>query len=413
MSGLLYPRLARELARPRIAPLRDSSPADLLARVNLLVDDHTYSPIGGRQVTEEELSRLLLDATRIARECGFPEERREAARISFDRRMAKFLHERMQLTPHQAADEEIWTHLTLGPLAALAAWRFPGLPDDRVIGRGPRNTFRRLWWRAETLGSLAWEEGALQEDETVQIMERTYLTASPVVARALAAAFRRRIAASPEVRRMDLMRDALKRVNRLTPFTTLEALEEVEIAQQLDEAFAAAAAAIGGASVEPVPAPPPAAGRPETILAEVDGDFRTVPLGQLGQWIVEVVAARGEVGQSELAAALRETRGVSVPPERRRLLSKLAWSARGRGQLSFDEATKIWTPGSATAEVDERFGDWTYGLILSRAEEMLGEDPEPFDRLVAEVGGDGRAPRVVASVVGTAINEARQRRRRI
>jgi hypothetical protein len=410
MSGLLYPRLARELARPRIAPLRDLTPAELLPRVDLLVDDHTFAPIGGRQVTEEEISELLLDATRIARECGFPDERQEAARITFDQRMARFLHESMNLTPHQAADEEIWTHLTLGPLAALAAWRFPGLPDDRVIGRGPRNTFRRLWWRAEILGSIAWEEGALREDETVQIMERTYLTASPGVARALAAAFRRRVEASSEVRRMDLMRDALKRVNRLTPFTTLEALGEVEIAIQLDEAFAEAAAAIGGASIEPVPAPESAV--VESSVREAADDFRFVPLGQLARWVVEAVAARGEVGQSELGEALQETRGIAIPPERRRLLDKLAWSARGRGQLDFDEATRIWTPGATVPAVDERFGDWTYGSILERAGAMLAQDPEPFERLLVEVGGNGRAPRIVASVVGTALNEARMRRRR-
>jgi hypothetical protein len=409
MSGLLYPRLARELARPRIPPLRDLAPADLLARADLLLDDHTYAPIGGRQVTEEELGQLLPEATRIAHECGFPDERREASRIAFDRRMARFLHERMEITPHQAADEEIWTHLTLGPLVALAAWRFPGLPDDRVIGRGPRNTFRRLWWRAEILGPLAWEEEVLREDETVQIMERSYLTASPPVARALAAAFRRRVAASPEVRRMDLMRDALKRVNRLTPFITLEALDETEMAVQLDAAFADAAAAIGGTAVTPVPEQPPAA---PLAGAGTDGNFGGVPLGSLAQWLVEAVTARGEVGQSELAAALLEAHGVSVPPERRRLLNKLAWSARGRGQLRFDEATRVWSPGSATAAVDERFGDWSFEEIVARADEMLADDPEPFERLLADVGGNGRAPRVVASVVGTAVNEARRRGRR-
>jgi hypothetical protein len=403
MSGLLYPRLARELARARIPDLRDSPPEQLLAAANLLLDDHTYAPIGGRQVSEEELSELLLEATRIARECGFPDERRQASRISFDRRMAKFLHERMEITPHQAADEEIWTHLTLGPLAALAAWRFPGLPDDRVIGRRARNTFRRLWWRAEVLGPLAWDEGALQEDETVQIMERTSLTASPPVARALAAAFGRRLAASPDVRRMDLMRDALKRVNRLTPFITLEALEEGEMATLLDEIFAEAATAIGSGAVDAV------SHNGSTDPVD-DGDFSHVPIGLLTQRLVEAVTARGEVEQGELTEVLQEIGGVDVPAGRRRLLNKLAWSARGRGQLQYDETTKVWTPGSVPADVDERFGDWTYGEILERAEEMLAEDPEPFERLLTLVGGNGRAPRVVASVVGTALNEARRRR---
>ena len=81
------------------------------------------APIGGRQVTEEELSALLLDTTRIATECGFPDDRREESRLRFDRRLAGFLHRRMAITPNQAADEEIWSYLSVGPLAAFAAWR--------------------------------------------------------------------------------------------------------------------------------------------------------------------------------------------------------------------------------------------------------------------------------------------------
>lgn len=408
MSGILYPRLAREVARERIPALRDLSSEELLTRAELLLEGHTYAAIGGRQVTEEEISALLIEATGIARECGFPATRREADRISFDRRMAQFLHERMRISPHQAADEEIWTHLTLGPLAAFAAWRFPGLPDERVLGR-PRNTFRRLWWRAETLGPLATDEQALREDETVQIMERGATTATPAVARALAAAFRRRLVANPEMKRMELMRDAMKRVNRLTPFISLEALGDEELATQLDEVFAEAAGAISGESVAPLP--PRSIPAPDRAPDPAEnGDFGHVPLAELSRWLVEVVVARGEAERDRLSTALAEEKGIAVEPRCLRLLDKLAWSARGLGQLELDEERGVWVPGTVAPADDARFGDWTYDALVARAREMLGEDPDPSERLLELVGGNGKPPRIVAGVVATALADARRRR---
>lgn len=287
MSNLLYPRLARERARSRVASLRDRSPEDLLLGAELLLEDHTYSPIGGRQVTEEELSELLLGATRIAADCGFPDERSEGSRLCFDRRLARFLHGQMGITPNQAADEEIWAHLTLGPFVAFAAWRFPGLANDRALGRAPRNTFRRLWWRVEILGSIAVdEEQGLLEDETVQIMERTALSANPLVARALADAFQRRVEASPELRRMELMRDAMKRVNRLTPFVLLESLGSELLPARLDSIFAEAAAAISGGEAAPV--------RPSEIQWSEDGHTAAA--------LSRIATVRSKVGD-DLAAA--------------------------------------------------------------------------------------------------------------
>jgi hypothetical protein len=454
MSGLLFPRLSRERARAMIPVLRERSPEDLLSSAELLLEGHTFAPIGGRQVTEEEISALLLEAMRIATECGFPDDRREESRLRFDRRVARLLHDRMAITANQAADEEIWAHLTAGPLAALAAWRFPGLADERVLGRAPRNTFRRLWWRVEILGQIALdEERGLLEDETVQIMERTALAANPAVARALGDAFQRRLDASPDLRRMELMRDAMKRVNRLTPFILLESLPPDRLSTQLDLVFADATAAISGGDVPPVrpsridlvadehtaePLAPfvtagpgisrdgkasepesagssPGLAEPELRAAVASGGLATggysvesIPLGLLMQVLVEAVVARGTVGDDDLGAAIADTCGVEVPRARERLLRKLAWSARGRNQLVYDEATGRWSPGREQPSYDQRFGTWTFEQIAQRAAEMLTDDPDPFDRLLIQIAGEGRAPRVLASVVGTAINEARR-----
>ncbi len=541
MSTHLYPRLARELARPLIQELRDREPTELLDSPELLLEGHTFAPIGGRQVSEQDLEELREELTAAATECGFPDRRGDAERLEFDRRIAQLIHTRMMITPHQAADEEIWTHLSLGPLIALVAWRFKGLPDERVLGRA-RNTFRKLWWRAETLGPPTWDREGLREDETVQIMERTGISASPPVARALAAAFRRRIAVDEGIRRQDLMRDAMKRVNRLTPFVRLESLSATAVTELFDELFAEAANGVGGgtgASVEPAPTgtpdepspylaeaipmspaplpeadtdegeagtdtmtvpgspvdtvsanggsatgadreagadegarrdgegrnlPEPSAARvPEAktrsqgvlravCLAWLDGDhdethreifrsgiqtiertdpehaarwrsamagsgiepttegtdFRDVKLGSLMQALVRAVSGRGTVRNDELSDVLEREEGIAVPPKRRRLLNKLAWSARARGLLEFDEGTEIWSAGAKTPEFDDRFGNWTYAAIVARATELLAEDQDPFEELLGEISGGARAPRIVASVVGSALNEARR-----
>jgi Family of unknown function (DUF6339) len=331
--------------------------------------------------------------------------------------MALLLYERMQITPHQAADEEIWAHLTAGPFAALAAWRFPGLPDERVLGRAPRNTFRRLWWRAEILGPRAWDqEGGLLEDETVQIMERTGIAASPLVARALADAFTRRAQASPGLRRMELMRDAMKRVNRLTPFVVLEALPTGMLTERLDAVFEEAAMAIG--KVKPVAvvasvssdedAPEYLAEPSPGFTAPAAPDFTELQLGLLMESLVNVVVARGAVADAELGSAFAEDTGIEVSAGRERLLRKMAWSAKGRRQLRYDEESGRWTAGEVPGHFDERFGNWTFAEIVDRAAQMLADEADPFDRLVGIVGGEARAPRIVASIVGSAVNEARR-----
>jgi len=62
---------------------------------------------------------------------------------------------------------------------------------------------------------------------------------------------------------------------------------------------------------------------------------------------------------------------------------------------------------------DDRFGDWSFADLLTRAQELLAADPDPFEQLLSEVVGDARGPRIVASFVGTAINEAKRDRRAV
>ncbi len=97
--------------------------------------------------------------------------------------------------------------------------------------------FRRSWWRVHVLGADldAVPEGQqpLGEDELVQIMERPTLAANPAVARAVRdGVFRRalRVAAA----RSEFSRDLTKRMLRLTPFISLDLLDEGELSTLVD-----------------------------------------------------------------------------------------------------------------------------------------------------------------------------------
>jgi hypothetical protein len=437
---LLHPRLDRELGRQRIRELQGLSPEELAGRVEPLLPGHTFAPIGGREVTETEILDLRAAVVEAAAGCGFPGRSTTTERVTFDGRAGRLLHDRMYLTPHQAADEELWTHLTLGPLIDVAGWRFTDLSDEHLLGRGPRSTFRRLWWRAEMLGAYSWdEEHQLNEDETVQIMERPELVGNPALARALARGFLRRVAADVSVPRMALMRDALKRAYRLSPFLRWEALTAPQLGELIDRLFTEAALALldprtpsalataagdaddSGADYLATPlerhqpaadvgtgAAPRADG---AIAATVSGStFDDLPLARVGPLIRAAVAAHQEVDDEALVTCFEETHGVDVPPPRRHVFSKLAWSARARGLLQRDERTGVWTAGSGDGVVSQ-FGEWTFAELIRRAGELLAADPEPFDQLLHEIAGPERAPRIVASVVGTAINDARRSRR--
>ncbi len=470
MSTLLHPKLARELARPRLEALRQLTPTELSAEAQILLPGHTFDPIGGRQVTEGEIASLRSEALQVAHECGYPDTPGIEQRVRFDGRMGRLLHERMSITPHQGAEEEIWTHLTVGALVDIAAWRFGGLRDERALGRGARSTFRRLWWRAEILGAVSWDETRpLNEDETVQIMERPELAGSPLVAQALVDAFHRRVEASPSAGRMNLMRDALKRTYRLTPFLRMETLSPTALLELLDELFLESARSMvdgttpfaacppaldawdagasyradavelsGDASPQreeevtdpradpaPVAAHPVETARPVTIVDEVadegpvadetpgSSSFDHLPIGVMMQRLAEAIRQHGPVEDGDLIRVVRESVGVEVPPRRRRLLNKLAWSARSRGLVTLDEDSGVWAPGERAPMADDRFGDWSFADLVARAEELLAADPDPFARLVSEVVGESRGPRIVASFVGTAINEAKRDRRTV
>lgn len=243
MSWLL-PRLDRQDALEIIERHAGADVHELSGSMPLEPPRVTYSPGGGSRLepSAPEWTELRGSIVELARQHGMPGPIGE--RSVFEGRCARLLRDRLSVSPHEAAHEEVWSYLTCCWLMDVARWRWGSDADvRRFIGDLNRNTFRRLWWRAETLGDFDLTQ--LGEDELVAIMERPTLASDTRLARAMVDAFVGRVAGSEnEAGRMMLMREASKRMLRLTPFIDLGALDDDELRAVVLETFERAAAAV-------------------------------------------------------------------------------------------------------------------------------------------------------------------------
>ena len=183
---------------------------------------------------------------RLAADHGMPEPIREVS--VFEGRAAQALRRALPMSPHEASQEEVWSYLTCCWLLDVAIWRFgEDASDDRFIGHVNRNTFRRMWWREEVLGSAV-DLTRLGEDELVNIMERPTLYVDVRLAQAIAREFLSRVDRGDVPDRMRLMREATKRLLRLTPFLAFMALADDQVDLVVADAFDAALAGLRGAT---------------------------------------------------------------------------------------------------------------------------------------------------------------------
>jgi hypothetical protein len=114
----------------------------------------------------------------------------------------------------------------------------------------------------------------------------------------------------------------------------------------------------------------------------------------------------GQVSQDRLPEAYASHYDVVVPPTWHRTLKRFAWTAKGQRYVEL--ANDTWTVGTATARPDDRYGDWTFRKMVRRAAELLRHEDDPFEDLLAEVYRGTRIPKLVMSLVGSAINQARR-----
>jgi hypothetical protein len=172
----------------------------------------------------------------VAERAGYPQPLGGATQ-TFDRPCGTALLELMNIVPADAAEEGVWSFLTLVLVPEIGPWRFPARAEERLVGR-PRNVLRRTWWRAWALGPDLDQSPhgcePLGEDESVQIMERPSLGGNRRTARALQAAVWRAEIEGISVPRTELMRQLARRLRAMKSHLSLDAIDDDALARLLD-----------------------------------------------------------------------------------------------------------------------------------------------------------------------------------
>lgn len=239
MSSLL-PRIGRPEVDALLDRLANLGVEEIAQAMPVNDTPFTYAPVGGVRGGPQFMRELREKVLVLAYEHGYPTKRDQASLHAFDSDCAHLLHRDLGITPHEAGHREVWACLTAAHLLDVAAWRWSGINDrNRANGDVNRDTFRRLWWRAEVLQDpdLPWDAfGGLGEDEIVAIMERPGVAGNPRIARAIVRGFNACLETEPDLStfRMQLMRDAMKRLTRLTPFILLDALTALELDEKIE-----------------------------------------------------------------------------------------------------------------------------------------------------------------------------------
>jgi hypothetical protein len=244
MSDRLYfPRLQRDTARALLADYNHLGVPQLTLHAAVEHPQSFFYPTApsGRQATTDVIASFQTTVRDIASKHGYPEQlpERDPARTRFDREVVGIIQQVAPMLPAEAAQEGVWSFLSLIVLPDVAFWRWPNKSrrDDyeRILGY-PRNVFRRLWWRAYVFGTEAGCAGAeIFEDEAVAILERTAIGGNRPLARAIAETHVGRFRGSPK--RTEIMRDAMKRIRRLHAFLSFHSLDESELREVVSEVF--------------------------------------------------------------------------------------------------------------------------------------------------------------------------------
>jgi len=232
---LLYPQIDRIEARLLMRRYLENT--DRPFEPDIRTEKLVYSPLGGTRVQGEGIAALRQSCIAAAMRAGWPNDSSLDARRRLDRILAQHLHEALHITAHEASLPGIWQFLCCAVLPDVVMWRFPprseSASDSRFLG-GVKNALQRLWWRAEILRDATQEDpyallGELMEDEFVQLMERPAIARHRPMARALVRTFAANVGGGggDAIReRMELMRDAAKRILRMGAVLAFDVMDE-------------------------------------------------------------------------------------------------------------------------------------------------------------------------------------------
>jgi hypothetical protein len=343
----LLPRLFDEQGLVRLEEFADLDPAEMDSQALFEHPAQELPTSGGVPIREVQLRELRSAVVVAAKEAGFP-GKLPGATAAVDKALTVEIRKHLPVTPHAASDRAAWTFITCCVLPDIAAWRFPKRAPERFLGDVNRNTFRRLWWRAEVLGDPpeapdpVWD----REDVLIQIMERPGLSGNPDVARAICDAFRSRMRGVDGSRAEPLMRNLLLRVMRRAAFTRLELLSPNDRRDILDELATGASVALGltestgpaagdardARSANPVVVDDSS---PPDYLSEFAGrSVYEVPLDRLFDFVSDAISAVDSLDKDEIAGWLGDFVEDTEKRSARRLLGNFASSCNAVGLIT-------------------------------------------------------------------------------
>jgi Family of unknown function (DUF6339) len=245
---LLYPHLSPTIARRLAEELSARSIDSLHALSAISHPAAAYAPTGGNRVSAPYLREIDRCIRESADSCGYPSSIDDLRLRRFDASSGRILHEMMDISPSGASNPGVWAFMACVLWPDIVRWRFPGNEEgtsrERFIG-GRRNTFGRAWWRAYILKQPVCDHpyellDLLGEDELVQITERPSLAGSPSLAKMVCRTFLD-VTSGPSntPRSRLLLRDAMKRLRRLLPMVSFDALDEQVLKSLIEEVFRA------------------------------------------------------------------------------------------------------------------------------------------------------------------------------
>lgn len=240
----LYPRLLPKAASGLREEYLNRSVEHLRERADLSHPAMFYAATGGGRLPERTLGGLREAVLACATDRGYPTKASRKQAASFDIEVAMILGRDSKIIPAEAVAGDLWAFLSLVVLPDVAAWRFPDLHRDRVLGTDvTRHVFGRLWWRAHLLcddeggredlyASLSvFGEAAFDQIYT----RRTSIGGSPHLVRAIVRVWQELDVPSDAER--DLLRDFLKRVLRLNAFISFDSLPAEVLDEELGRLF--------------------------------------------------------------------------------------------------------------------------------------------------------------------------------
>jgi len=243
---LLYPQLPPAFARVLADELLSKSIQDLFALSSTSHHSAIYAPTGGIRVSESHLHKVNQCIRENAIKSDYPAPLTGLNTQSFDASLGRILYEILEITPSEASNLGIWAFMSCVMWPDLVRWRFPGGTDgtsrERFVG-GRRNTFGRMWWRAYLLREPNSEHpykllDLLGEDELVQIMERPSLAGnSPLIREIYRTFLHITNTSSNTLQSRSLLRDVTKRLRRLLPMVSFEALDDSVLKSLISDIF--------------------------------------------------------------------------------------------------------------------------------------------------------------------------------